>query len=586
MTRTGEYLVEASRIPTPLVAPRERPPIPIRSIGGRSWSRRLVLTVRLLRWAGAFQLATLRGRSPGAEIARRLRDLLQEIGGIGVKIGQLLSLRPDVFSEEFCDVLVQLQFHVVGFPFEDVRRTIEEDLGRPLEEVFDVFEPVPLAAASIAQVHRARLRGEGTWVVAKVQRPGVAQQFRRDLGLLARWIGIVRRLPSQRHLSWDEMVAELEQVVLEEIDYRYEAANTRRMRKTLARHGVRVPKVFPYSTSRLLVLEYLPGVLMSDLLEVGHRDPQRLGRWLAENEVDLDEVGRRLYFTFQRQINEDNLFHGDLHPGNILVFREGRIGLIDLGSIGTLDAETVRKLLAFNRAIAENDFVTATDYNILFFGQLPAMHIERLRPEVGRTLRAWAQRTRVRDLSYEERSFTHAGIEVSRIFARHRVQISWQFMRINRAGTTLEASLRFLQPDADHGALMREYIRDAERRQARQAGRRLGEAAQGLQEEAGFAMQLLEKISMDRARSFESAASKLTAMLSILFGLCEVLSLALLFVIALHWMSAEAIEQAVGGISVDLAVLDRVLLLGLALAAIVSMRRLRGYFALPEVRRE
>ncbi len=564
-------------MPTPLIPDAERGKVPIVAPAPRSLRTRVELRLRLARWLLRFWWRSLRGQAPDAALARELSGILQDAGGAAVKVGQILSLRPDVFSAEFCNVLAGLQYQAVGFPPAISRAIVEEELGRRIDDVFDVFEDEPIAAASIAQVHRAHLRREKAWVAVKVLRPHVGEDFARDLAVARRWIRRVKHIKRLRHFSWDEMLWELEEVVREEVDYRYEAANMRRMRKTLRRHGVRVPEAHPSSTARVLVMEYIPGVLMSDILEIGRSDPARLGRWQGVNGVDLEEVGRRLFFSFQRQVHEDNLFHGDLHPGNIIVLRGGELALIDLGSVGTLDPETVDKLRYYYQAVADQDFSAAADYTLLFVGRLPRMDPEAFRPEVARVFRNWLRRSRIRDLSYKEKAFSEAGIEVSRLIASYKVLISWQFMRVNRASMTLEASLRFLQPEADQAELIREFMRDSGRRRERKIGRRILSALGDFQHEAEFAVELQEQILRNEGRAMQAAASKATRLLSTVFGALE--GAGLLVVAA----GLIARSRALLGVP---ALTDGTALLTAAagLVTFVMMRTLRRYFALPEVR--
>jgi ubiquinone biosynthesis protein len=551
-------------VPTPLIPDTERQRVPIVTPQRKSPRERLALRLRLLRWGANFWWSSLRGREPGADLARELSALLQQAGGAAVKIGQLLSLRPDVFSPEFCNVLSGLQFQAVGFPPAVARAIVEREIGRPIDEVFDVFEDAPIAAASIAQVHRARLRRENVWVAVKVQRPHVAEDFAEDLVVARRWIARIKRLRRLEHFSWDEMIWELEEVVREEIDYRYEAANMRRMRKNLKRHGVQIPRVYEYSTAHVLVMEYVAGVLMSDILEMGRRDPERLQAWYRENNIDPERVARRLFFSFQRQVHEDNCFHGDLHPGNIIVLRDSCIALIDLGSVGTLDPETVEKLRHYYHAVAERDLAAAADYTLLFVGRLPRMDPEAFKPEIARVFRSWLGRSEVRELSYKEKAFSEAGIEVSRLIAKHRVLISWQFMRVNRAGMTLEASLRFLQPKADQARLIRRYVQKLDRRLERALLPTLSRQLGQMQHELSFAADLQERILRERGRTLEATASKLSRVFALLFGV-------------MGWASLAA----VGALVVSRSSL---LLAAATLAAFFTLRRLRDFFLLPEVR--
>jgi ubiquinone biosynthesis protein len=557
------YLVDPDWIPSPLIAHGERP-LRIAGQRRRSLVRRFALALRTAGWLVALAWTVALRRPFSVGLARRLRDLLDDIGGAAIKLGQLLSLRSDFFSIEFCDVLATLQFAAAGFPPELARRSIEGELGCPLDEVFDVFDDHPVAAASIAQVHRARLRRDQTWVAVKIQRPGIAERFARDLAVVRRCLRVLARLPGLGYFSWDEMAWELDHLILEEVDYRYEAANMRRMRRTLRHHDVRVPRVFGYSTQRLLVMEYLPGVLMSDILEVGQRDPARLARWLSDNGVDLERVGMRLFDSFQRQCIEDRVFHADLHPGNIMVFRDSRVALIDLGSVGIVDPEIRDYMFHYNRAVADQDVDAIADYLVLQTARLPATDPEQLRLEVSRVIARWLQRSRVTDLPYQERSIARGLVEVGNIIARHQVLLSWQLMRVNRATLTLDASLAFLLARHDQAALTRRYMKQVDRRIGATLGARASELASALIDDVRFVYLLAETLRDREARRFRGATGKLSLALSRVF---------------------LAGELAAGVAVVDLVVRGRALsfpALALALGFELA-RRMRRRLATPEM---
>ncbi|MCB0237469.1 MAG: AarF/ABC1/UbiB kinase family protein, partial [Anaerolineae bacterium] len=150
-----------------------------------------------------------------------------------IKAGQLISLRTDLLSREMANELSQLTYLTNGFEPDIARQVVEDELGRPIEDVFDVWDAHPFAAASISQVHRARLRSNGVWVAVKVQRPGIKQVFARDLKLISRILRMMKRMPGLGFITWDGMIRELERMMTEEVDYRYETANLRRMRKLL-----------------------------------------------------------------------------------------------------------------------------------------------------------------------------------------------------------------------------------------------------------------------------------------------------------------------------------------------------------------
>lgn len=251
-------------------------------------------------------------------VARGLHDLGVHLMGFFVKLCQIVGARADVFAEPFIRRLGRFHDAVPPRPFADVRSWIERELGRPLDEVFARVDAAPLAAASLAQVHRATLR-DGSEVVVKVQYPEVARLARVDLASLR----LVARLAGGMLRQFDvrSIFDEIAEFVALELDFAREARTTERIRAALAGDPtVRVPRLHPeYTTGKLLVLEYLEGIKVTDLDRVrgaGH---------------DLDEVGRRIGRLYARMIFEQGFFQGDPHPGNLLVLPGAVIGLLDFG---------------------------------------------------------------------------------------------------------------------------------------------------------------------------------------------------------------------------------------------------------------
>jgi ubiquinone biosynthesis protein len=266
---------------------------------------------------------------------RALREALDELGPTFVKFGQLLSMRPDVLPPDIIAELRGLQDDVRPFPFEQAEQVIEADLGLSLERLFLDFEPVPIAAASIGQVHQAVLPN-GRRVAVKVQRPGAPRQIEADLALLYQ----AARIAKERVRAFDfidarALVDEFARSIRQELDYRLEGRNAEAFRRNFAGHPhVRIPRVYwSYTRPRVLTLEFLDGTQVADL------DPEVVP---IEERRDL---AYRMTETWMTMIFRDGFFHGDPHPANILVL-EGtdRIGLVDFGLAGNLTEEDMTKL--------------------------------------------------------------------------------------------------------------------------------------------------------------------------------------------------------------------------------------------------
>jgi ubiquinone biosynthesis protein len=428
---------------------------------------RTATALRALLWLLTWLIGLrLRGQLAGKVAGRMVRETFEHLGGLWLKAGQLLSLRVDLFPQEFCVELATLQHRSVAFPTPLARRVLEEELGAPVEHYFDEFPDRPFAVASIGQVYRARLREEQVYVAVKIQKPYSAELFARDL-LLIRWIVrflIIVRFRS--HMRWDLGHNELSDVMKEELDYNYEASAIRRMRRSLRGHRIYVPRLFArYSTKRVLVTEFIHAILMADYIQVADKDPARLAAWLTENNVQPRKVARRLIQSIYRQLFEDNLFHGDLHPGNIVLLRDSRIALIDFGTTSFTERDYLQKFVMFVRALATRDYAKAADLSLLLTASLPNdLDVDQVKEDLVRELRSWATRTLVKQLPYHAKSMDNITIKLMRILVESRCTMEWGWLRIHRALTTLDTSLVYLYGDVNYTRMLQQYFRKAERR--------------------------------------------------------------------------------------------------------------------------
>lgn len=450
--------------PTPLVDAAARPPVVVRPVTPPGRWAALRAAGWWAAWLAGEAWRTARRQHDAGGRGRRLRALLERLGGVWVKVGQLLSLRVDLFDVAFCQELAALQDRADGFPGEDARALVEAELGAPLDRVFAEFDARPLAAASIGQVHRGRLL-DGRVVAVKVRRPFVELSLARELGVIRVVFAALDRLGVAPFMRWRNMGWELGAILEEEIDYRREASAMRRLRASLRRHGMYVPLVHAeLSTARVLVMEFVSGVLMSDYIVTVRADPARVRAWERANRIDPRRVVRRFSRSILRQIIEDNLYHGDLHPGNIVLLRDSRVALLDFGAVGFTDRDFLDRFRLFMQAMAGQEYERATDLALLMTASLPDVDLEPVRAEVVRELRAWGLRSGVAALPYPVKSVDAVNVAITRIFFRHRITLEWTFLRIRRALATMDATAMHLYPEADYTAITRAYFRRAARR--------------------------------------------------------------------------------------------------------------------------
>jgi ubiquinone biosynthesis protein len=267
----------------------------------------------------------------------RLREALEALGPIFVKFGQVLSTRRDLVPADLADELAKLQDQVPPFPLEQVAPAIEEALGKPVAELFYAFEAQPIASASVAQVHIARLK-DGTEVAVKVLRPGVERVIARDVLLLETAAGLLERLWADgRRLKPREVVAEFARHLDDELDLVREAANASLLRRNFADSPLlAVPAVhWEYCSRRVMVMERMHGTPISQV------------QALRQKGVDIPKLARAGVEIFFTQVFRDGFFHADMHPGNILVSDDGKYVALDFGIMGTL-SEQDKSYLAQN----------------------------------------------------------------------------------------------------------------------------------------------------------------------------------------------------------------------------------------------
>ncbi len=295
----------------------------------------------LSRIVGAERAAPLyrRHHRRSAELAYRTAADLQ---GLLVKTCQFLSARADVLPDDYVRILSTLQDRVPARPFLDIALTIEEELGAPLRDMFAYVEKRPLAAASLAQVHRARLR-DGREVALKVQYPEIARLVETDLGNLGFCIKWIARLEPAFDLR--PILREVAHHVRQELDFEHEARNAARLRANLGhRSDVVIPEVIPrLSSPRLLVMEYAPGIKVTDVDA------------LAAAGIDKHEVAHLLFEVFCHQILVDGVFHADPHPGNLLIQPGPRLVLLDFGLVKDFPPGFVHGIVQLALGIAGRD---------------------------------------------------------------------------------------------------------------------------------------------------------------------------------------------------------------------------------------
>lgn len=274
----------------------------------------------------------------------RLRIAFEKLGPTFIKFGQLLSLRPDLIPSEYVEEFEKMQDHVPPVPFSEAKKVIETELGKPIDKVFTSFDKKPIASASIAQVYKAKL-GKDT-VAVKVQRPDIKEVIEEDIELMYKIAELLEKeIPDFKQIRLKSIIHEFEKWTLKELNFGIEAYYAKRIAKNFkGSKALKVPKIYDkYSTGKVLTMEYLEGIPLHNVEEI------------KKKKINLRKVIRNGYFVIVKQVFVDGFFHADPHPGNILVLKDGKIGLIDFGILGNFDDRLKKYALTLMQSFIDND---------------------------------------------------------------------------------------------------------------------------------------------------------------------------------------------------------------------------------------
>ncbi len=392
---------------------------------------------RPLRFLYFLQPSTWFERRRGASRGERIRLALEELGPIFIKFGQAVSTRRDLLPPDIADELAKLQDRVPPFPGEAARAAIERSLGSPVGEVFGSFDTIPLAAASIAQVHTATLK-DGREVIVKVLRPSMQTVIRRDLEVLYALAGLaLRYVPDTSRLRPREVVAEYDKTIMDELDLMREAANAAQLKRNFAGSPLLyVPEVhFDLCRSDVLVMERIRGVQISDIARL--RELKVNIRRLAENGVEI-------FFT---QMLRHNFFHADMHPGNIFVFADDpehpRYAAVDFGIVGTLDPKDLEYLAGNFLAFFDRDYRRVAELHVESGWVPPGTRVDELEAAV---------RTVCEPIFQKPLSEISFGIVLLRLFdiaRRFRMEVQPQLVLLQKTLLNIEGLGRQLYPELD-----------------------------------------------------------------------------------------------------------------------------------------
>ncbi len=363
--------------------------------------------------------------------AVRIRHALEDLGPIFVKFGQLLSTRRDLLPDDIANELAKLQDRVPPFPGEQSQAIIEKAYGRPISEIFSEFNSETLAAASISQVHTARLHS-GEDVIVKVLRPGIEKTIRHDIDLLYTLAQLAQRYWKDAHrLRPVEVVREYEKTIFDELDLMREAANASQLHRNFK--GSRllyIPEVFwPYARKNILVMERIYGIPVDDITK------------LKEKNIDLKLLSERGVEIFFTQVFSHNFFHADMHPGNIFITDSGQYVAVDFGIIGSLSLEDQHYLAGNFLAFFNRDYQKVAELHVQSGWVSPETRIDEFESAIRSVCEP------IFEKPLKEISFGHLLLRLFQTARRFNMQIQPQLVLLQKTLLNIEGLGRQLNPD-------------------------------------------------------------------------------------------------------------------------------------------
>lgn len=389
----------------------------------------------------------LKARQHQSEVVRyttdeRIRMAFEELGPTFIKLGQILATRPDLIPMSLVHELRKLQDKVPTFSPAESKRQIEQELGKPVGEIFEKFEEKPLAAASIAQVHRARLK-TGEEVVVKVRRPNLAAIIKTDIDIMQGLAALVEaNVPESRQYSPVKMVDEFARSIMKEVDLSHEAFNIMKFARNFEGDPhVHVPRVYmDYTTDKVLTMEFIAGIKASHLEAIEKAGMDR---------KELAKVG--VQFTME-QVFIHGFFHADPHPGNIFVLPGNVIAPIDMGMMGVLDRDMIDNLLELLVGILLQDI----DKIIKLFEKLGLVDDTVDRPGLRKDGQELIDR--YYNVSLAEVDIAAFIAQLFDVLTRYRVIVPAELLLMGKALATVEGMARDLDPQLDPLEAIRPFI--------------------------------------------------------------------------------------------------------------------------------
>ncbi len=377
-----------------------------------------------------------------AAAPEQLVNDLEAMGPTYVKLGQVLAGRPDLIPEAYRKSLERLQDNVKPFPYEEVEKIVEHELGVRISKAFAEFNPEPVAAASLGQVHQARLR-DGRPVVVKIQRPDIRPLIEQDFEVLTE---LSTTLDSHtkvgKRYRFGSMVEEFHLTIQNELNYEREAQNLITLGKNLLEfENIQVPQpVMDYTTRSVLTMEYVSGRKITSLTP------------LARLDVDGAKLCEELFRAYLKQVLVDGIFHADPHPGNVFLTDQGRVALLDLGMVGHTAPQMQENLLRLLLAISDGDSDAVTDVVLRISEKTEEFNAAELRRRISQLL------AQTRDQGLAQIKVGHSILEITKSAAENGLYVPSELTLLGKTLLQLDEIGRILAPEWDPNASVRRNV--------------------------------------------------------------------------------------------------------------------------------